>query len=72
MTEANESPLQSIRDDALSLAHALNLVVEAYVHPYPLPFPEDKRRALAEAAYEAARALGNHSRLKRLYKTPSD
>jgi hypothetical protein len=72
MADSNEPTIESIRDDALSLAHALRLVVEAYVRPYPFPFPDENSKALTEAAFEACRALGNHSRLKNLYKTLPD
>jgi hypothetical protein len=72
MVDSNEPTIESIRDDALSLANALRLVVEVYVRPYPFPFPEEKRKALAEAAFQAGRALGNHDRLKNLYKANAD
>lgn len=74
LTES-ESPLESIRDDAVSLAQALDFVVATYVRQFPVSIdtlPDDQRKAFANAAFIAGRALGRHSRLKRLYKMYSE
>lgn len=68
--EMHDTELQSYSDDARSLAHALGLMVEAYLRTSQSPL-EALNDAQCKAAYEAGKALGAHSKFIRT-KNPQE